>query len=84
MAKPLGKSFVNVYADEEKVDRVEVEVQLARTWQRKEEVEGLEEVSIAGGTLCPDLPGMKEKLTFLVYCFSLVTAIISSFEIPPE
>lgn len=51
VAKPLGKSFVNVYADEEKVDRVEVEVQLARTWQRKEEVEGLEEVSIAWGRL---------------------------------
>lgn len=45
IGKRTGKSFVHTYVDESKVSRVEVDIELSRPWQSKEQDEGLEEVS---------------------------------------
>lgn len=46
IGKRTGKSFVSVYADGGKVDRVEVDVELSRVWQCKEKPKELEEVGV--------------------------------------
>lgn len=45
IGRKTGKSFVSVYADPSKIDKVEVDVELSRAWQCKDKPDDLEEVS---------------------------------------